>query len=114
MASCKATLAESTKAFARAHSPTEDSDRLASRNQVVKSTDVEEPAPLATAAAAAAGAGDVGCCRAGGDDGNILNVNYCDVCFANLTLLLLLQTGPPVGLWPLRAIAFCGSKPSCS
>lgn len=83
MASCKATLAESTKAFARAHSPTEESDRLASRNQVVKSTDVEEPAPLATAAAEA---GDVGCCcRTGGEDGNILNVNYCEVCFANLT-----------------------------
>lgn len=95
MASCKATLAESTKEFARAHSPTEESDRLASRNQVVKSTDVEEPAPLATVAA---GAGDAGCCRAGGDDGNILNVNYCDVCFANLTLLLLLQTGLLVSL----------------
>lgn len=93
MASCKATLAESTKAFARAHSPTEESDLLASRNQVVKSTDVENPAPLATAAAA--GAGDAGCCRAGGDDGNILNVNYCDVCFANLTLLLFFTGGPP-------------------
>lgn len=98
MASCKATLAESTKAFARAHSPTEESDRLASRNQVVKSTDVEKPAPLATvaaAAAAAADAGDAGCCRTGGEDGNILNVNYCEVCFANLIFffLLFLQAG---------------------
>lgn len=101
MASCKATLAESTKAFARAHSPTEESDRLASRNQVVKSTDVEEPAPLATAvaAAAAADAGGAGCCRTGGEDGNILNVNYCEVCFANLTFFFFFTvfTGGPGG-----------------
>lgn len=49
---------------------------------MVRSTDVEEPAPLA---AAAARAGDAGCCRTGVEDGDILNVNYCDVCLANLT-----------------------------
>lgn len=70
VASCKATLAESTKAFARAHSPTDERDRLASRNQVVRSTDVEKPAPLAVA-----GAGEIGCCRIGDEDGDILNVN---------------------------------------
>lgn len=99
VASCKATLAESTKAFAREHSPTDESDRLASRNQVVrKSTDVEEPAPFA--AGAAAGAGDAGCCRTDGEDGNISNVNYRDICFSNLTFFtggFFLQAGPLVG-----------------
>lgn len=86
VASCKATLAASTKAFAREHSPTDESDRLASRNQVVKkSTDVEKPAPFAAGATggATAGAGDAGCCRTDGrtdgEDGNIPDVNYRDM-----------------------------------
>lgn len=68
IASCKATLAESTRAFARAHSPTDESDRLALRNQVVKSTDVEGSAPLA-----AAGAGEAGCCKTDSKDGDIFD-----------------------------------------
>lgn len=100
VASCKATLAESTKAFAREHSPTDESDRLASRNQVVKkSTDVEKPAPFA--AGATAGAGEAGCCRTDGEDGNIPNVNYRDICFSNLTsftvFFFFFFTGWPLG-----------------
>lgn len=62
---------------------------------MVKSTDVEEPAPFAGAASA----GDAGCCRTGGEDGNILNVNYCDVLFRepDLFYCFLLQVGPLVG-----------------
>lgn len=49
-ASCKAPLAESTKEFARAHKATEAKERLASRNQFVRSTDWGE-APAAPTAA---------------------------------------------------------------
>lgn len=61
---------------------------------MVKSTDVEEPAPFAGAASA----GDAGCCRTGGEDGNILNVNYCDVLFREPDPFLLFSfTGRTLG-----------------
>jgi hypothetical protein len=71
VASCKATLAESTSSFARAHSPTDERDRLASRNQVVKSTDVGGPASPAVV-----GTGELeDCCKTDGNNGDIIRVN---------------------------------------
>lgn len=63
VASCKATLAEFTKVFARAQSPIDDRERLASRNHVVRSTDVEEPAGFE---------GRLGCCRSAGEAGDMV------------------------------------------